>query len=86
MRETEGDNAEVNAIAMEIEQYLEKRPRSKDSLEGIRTWWLAGASPAATSFKVERALEQLVARGVVIKRSLPDGRVIYASAPTKLAL
>lgn len=76
-------DAEVNAIALEIEQYLEKHPRSKDSLEGIRSWWLTCMPLAATSFKVERALERLIQRGVVSKEILPDNRVIYSSARAK---
>ena len=79
------DDAEVNAIATEIERYLEQHPRSKDSLEGIRSWWLAGGTDAAASFKVERALERLIMRGVVVKELLPDGRVIYSSAQAKAA-
>ena len=77
------DEAEVDAIATEIEHYLEKHPRSKDSLEGVRSWWLPCVPLAATSFKVERALERLIQRGVVSKELLPDGRVVYCSARFK---
>ena len=77
---TADDDAEVSAIAIEIEQYLERHPRSKDSLEGIRNWWLARVFLATTTAKVQRALELLVARNVVSKESLPDGRIVYASA------
>jgi type II secretory pathway component PulM len=81
--EPEGDNAEVQAIAMEIEQYLDRHPRSKDNLEGIRMWWLTTTAPAATIIHVERALERLVAQGAVVKESMPDQRIVYASARKK---
>jgi len=78
-------DAEVNAIATEIERYLAQHPRSKDSLEGIRSWWLAPGAQGAAAFKVEHALERLIMRGVVVKELLPDGRVIYSSAQAKAA-
>ena len=80
MDKTADDDAEVNAIAMEIQQYLDKHPRSKDSLEGIRTWWLASAAQTVPSTQVERALERLIAHGLVMKEALPDGRMIYSRA------
>lgn len=83
MNEIADNDAEVNAIALEIEQYLEKHPRSKDSLEGIRSWWLTCMPHATPSFKVERALERLIQRGVVSKEILPDSHVIYSSARAK---
>lgn len=83
MHDIADDESEVTAIAMEIEQYLKQHPRSKDSLEGIRSWWLSCVPFAVTSFKVERALERLILRGVVSKELLPDSRVIYSSARLK---
>ena len=80
MHTSAGDDSEVHAIATEIEHYLACHPRSKDSTEGIRSWWLTGGTQAAASFKIDLALERLVTRGVVVKEILPDGRVIYSSA------
>ncbi len=83
MNETTAEDAEVKAIAMEIEQYLEKHPRSKDSLEGIRSWWLTHGPRPLTPAKVEKALDSLAVRGVVSKERLADGRVIYAAVTHK---
>ena len=80
MHTSAGEDSEVHAIATEIERYLACHPRSKDSTEGIRSWWLTGSTQVAASFKIDLALERLVTRGVVVKEILPDGRVIYSSA------
>jgi Fe2+ or Zn2+ uptake regulation protein len=67
----------VREIADEIVRYLADHPDAADTLEGIQHWWLSRQrwEPAAT--QVQRALDWLVEHGLVEKRMLPDGQVVY---------
>jgi hypothetical protein len=73
-------DAEVEGIARELENYVSLHPTAADTPEGIARWWLDRREQPALNH-VEAALEQLVARGVLVKRLLPDGHSIYACAP-----
>jgi hypothetical protein len=68
----------VHAIAHTIQRYLEVNPDAADSAEGIRRWWLPPALAEESPGTVEEALDRLVAAGVITRRPLPDGRVLYA--------
>jgi hypothetical protein len=73
-------DAEVEAIAHELEQYISLHATAADTPEGIARWWLDRAEQPALT-RVEAALELLVERGVLARRPLPDGKHIYARAP-----
>ena len=69
----------VSEVADEIRRYLAAHPNASDTVEGVQTWWLPHGVPGVT---VQKALDLLVADGVVHKRQLPDGNLIYvARAP-----
>jgi hypothetical protein len=68
----------VQVIAHTIRRYLEVNPDAADSAEGIRRWWLPPALAEESPGTVEEALDRLVAAGVITRRPLPDGRVLYA--------
>ena len=70
------DSAQV--IAHTIQQYLDANPDAADSAEGIRRWWLPPALAEESPETVEEALDRLVTAGVIQRRPLPDGRVLYA--------
>ena len=70
------DAAQV--IAQTIERYLDANREAADSAEGIRRWWLPPALAEESPGTVEEALDRLVAAGVIQRRPLPDGRVLYA--------
>ena len=72
------DDEQVLTLARGIERYLEKHPNAADSLEGIQRWWLIRNRYAEDTLKVERALERLIAKGIVVRRILPDGKAIYS--------
>lgn len=72
------DDEQVINMAREIWRYLARHPNAADSLEGIQRWWLIGQRDAEATTKVERALELLIAEGLVVKRKLPDGKAIYS--------
>jgi len=54
-------------------------PTAADTPDGIAHWWLARPGQPALSL-VKAALEQLVQRGLLQRKSLPDGNSLYLSA------
>ncbi|KGI78279.1 hypothetical protein [Oleiagrimonas soli] len=52
-------------IAAAIASYLRQHPRSADTAQGIRQWWLHASVPDATEAEVEQALAGLRQHGVV---------------------
>lgn len=76
---SETTDAEVKNVAMEILQYFEKHPRSQDTLEGIRRWWLENGIGPVPAARVEKALDWLIRHHVVVKKLLPDGGAVFAS-------
>jgi hypothetical protein len=70
----------IRAIAAEVLGYLTRHPDAADTAEGIQRWWLIEGGVYAPS-DVEHALERLARDGAVVRRGLPDGRVLYAAAP-----
>ena len=61
----ETPDADVREVAQAIRRYLTDHPQAADTAQGIQRWWLLpnfGELPLA---KVEAALAQLEAEGVV---------------------
>jgi hypothetical protein len=76
-------DAEIERIARDLEHYVSLHPTAADTAEGIARWWLPYSDEPALNL-VEAALEQLVQRGIVARKSLPGGTFIFASAaPTR---
>ncbi len=71
--------ANVSDVASVIRRYAAEHPHGSDSLEGVQRWWLSEGAVEAPSLMVQQALELLVKEGVVHKKMLPDGTVLYAS-------
>jgi Fe2+ or Zn2+ uptake regulation protein len=78
-----GNVDNIRDIAMDIMRYLNEHPRSKDTLEGIRMWWLENESVPIPASHVEKALEWLLQQGVVEKQLLPDEGAVYAAKQDK---
>lgn len=55
---------EASPLASKILDYFRRHPRAKDSVEGIAKWWVD-----EERIEVRRALEELVDRGLVERRS-----------------
>ncbi|WP_460036182.1 hypothetical protein [Methylothermus subterraneus] len=70
-----GQARRIQAIAAEIEAYLERHPQAADTLEGIRDWWLSSRSGSPE--EIQRALERLIRRGRVEKYRLANGRILF---------
>lgn len=77
---TVADEGRIKTIEYEITRYLVQRPHAADTIDGVRQWWLPRFPLDATADEIRQALENLVAKGVVVASTLPDGNTIYRSA------
>lgn len=73
-------SSKVSDIAWVIRRYLANHPNASDSLEGVQRWWLGEGAVEAPGSTVQQALDQLVRKGTVVKKMLPDGTVVYAGS------
>ena len=64
--------------AEEILHYLQTHPGACDTLEGITAWWLLRHRIDISLAEVQRAVNQLVAEGIVKESEGWGGRTIYA--------
>ena len=71
----ENDKSGVARLREAILHYLQQNPNAADTVEGIMRWWLKDKQNDAA--KIEQALEQLVAEGLVETTSLVDGTTLY---------
>jgi hypothetical protein len=67
-------------IAQLIHDYFKRFPHAVDTVEGIQRWWIPQCY-GHTSEEVERALDILVAAGVVVKHKLLSGQTLFALLP-----
>jgi hypothetical protein len=81
---TDGTNvvreANVARVRSAILAYLERHANAADTREGIIDWWLPIEQRAIDRAVIERALEMLVAEGLLVGTRLVDGTVLYGRA------
>ncbi|WLQ17090.1 hypothetical protein O5O45_14310 [Hahella aquimaris] len=70
---------DILKVCRKIVEYLKSHPSAADSLQGVMRWWLAEEADAYSWDSVQRALEGLARQGVIGRRTLSDGGVIYYS-------
>ena len=70
---------DIKAIAEEILCYLTKKPESADTLDGVVQWWLIHERYLRGLNQVQRALDFLVEKGLVIERIGADSKKIYSA-------
>jgi hypothetical protein len=58
--------------------YWSTNPDAMDSVQGIAQWWLMSSSGRLSMPEIERALNVLIERGLVVRRTLADGTEVYA--------
>jgi len=68
---------DIHLVAKEIECYLASHPDAADSIDGIVKWWLPQQRYVNAHGKIVKALEYLIAQGVVKKINIP-GSVLYS--------
>jgi len=64
-------------VAAEVWLYLRARPNAAETLEGILNWWLPRQRYETERRRVEQALDELLARGLIAKQRLIDGTILY---------
>jgi hypothetical protein len=57
--------------------YLAEHPQSQDTLEGVTQWWLLEQEIKKQMEKAQAALDELIAKGLVLARRGKDGRTHY---------
>ncbi len=72
----QNDN-EIGRLIQEIEQYLLTHPNAADTIEGIAKWWLQQQRYMDSVECIHNALDVLIERGLVKKRTNADGKNIY---------
>ena len=67
-------------IAAEISRYCASHPDAGDTLDGI-AWWLVQQRFRDTRDEIEAAVESLLRSGVLHRRVLVDGTVLFYCRP-----
>jgi hypothetical protein len=70
----------VARVRSAILGYLDRHANAADTREGIIDWWLPIEQRALDRAVIERALEMLVAEGLLTGTRLVDGTVLYRRA------
>ncbi len=70
-------------LSDEILRYLRAHPQAADTVDGIVEWWLPRQRHNDAVNRVQQALDELVARGLVEQMTLVDGTVLYADRMQK---
>ena len=77
---TEGSAHGRSAVIAEILRYLVEHPDAKDTIEGITRWWIPPQRPEGDEWKrdlVQGAMDELVARGWIVRRETTPSHVVY---------
>lgn len=77
------DDSDMARLSDEILRYLRAHPRAADTVDGIVEWWLPRQRRDEAAGRVQRALDKLVASGLLEKIMLVDGTVLYADPAQK---
>ncbi len=64
-------------IGNEILAYLVENPKAQDTLEGIVEWWLLEQKIKYETARVQEALSELVANGLILEKKGPDSQTHY---------
>jgi hypothetical protein len=75
---------QVQYIADKIERYFKEHPNAKDSLEGIRSWWLQGGVAEWAPSQVQKALDHLVEYKKIFRKRVPGDRFVYSGSKDNL--
>jgi hypothetical protein len=78
MGEAQDRDARIEWVAATVEHYVTAHPNASDTLAGIHRWWLVNISFEEDTALLEAAVERLVERGVMTRRPLADGTVVFS--------
>ncbi|WP_447979256.1 hypothetical protein [Candidatus Nitrospira bockiana] len=64
-------------VIEEILRYVVEHPEAKDTIEGIARWWVRADDRRWPRELVHEAVEELVARGWIVRRETTASHVVY---------
>jgi hypothetical protein len=67
----------MQQIGYDILAYMAEHPDAQDTTEGVIEWWLSERPAKPNASRVEEALAELVALGLVIARRSEVARTYY---------
>lgn len=70
----------MHELSLQILSYLADNPEANDTVEGIEQWWLLEQRILEERTRVERALSELAAAGLIAASRGADGRTRYRLA------
>ncbi len=73
-------DADVHAVQEALCRYLAQRPQAADTAKGIQRWWLAPSFGEVALATVQVALDQMLAEGLIERRTSPWSDAVYALA------
>lgn len=68
-------------ITNEILTYLSAHPDAADTLDGVAKWWVLERAVKFELDRVKHALDELVAKGLVIAQKGSDSKILYRAYP-----
>ena len=71
------DITERKELSRSMLTYLSNNPNAKDTLEGIVQWWIQDEKMRFCKDVIEKTLDELVARDMIIPCLDADSRVLY---------
>ena len=71
-------------IGNEILAYLIDHPNARDTLDGIIEWWLLKQHIKFQTTRVQQAVSELVAEGLLIETKGSDSQIHYRINPSRL--
>jgi hypothetical protein len=67
-RTISGNIMSDNELKISILRYLSKHPESRDTIEGIVTWWLMRERIDSSLMKITSAVDELVAEDILVPK------------------
>jgi len=69
--------ATTASITLVVLQYLLSNPGAKDTLEGIRKWWIATRRHEPRSDELQAVLDELMQKGWVVRFKPRGSKYVY---------
>jgi hypothetical protein len=66
-----------NEMQRSVTDYLLRHPEAKDTLEGIRQWWMPDDQVEPRTDELQLVLDELVSRGWLVELELPASPKLY---------